>query len=72
MSITESTILVMYFVCRAVVNAKNIIPLDSNGLSDPFVIVELCPKHMFAKQQQQTTKVVKKTLNPTFDEQFDL
>ena len=55
-----------------VLNARNILPLDANGLSDPYVVVELCPQHFFPKNTAQQTNVVKKTLNPTFDECFEL
>ncbi|CAH1794940.1 unnamed protein product, partial [Owenia fusiformis] len=54
-----------------VLNAKNILPLDANGLSDPFVLIELCPAHLHTGQHQQQTKIIKKTLNPTFDESFE-
>ena len=42
------------------------------GLSDPFVLIELCPHHIFPKQTVQQTQVIKNTLNPTFDESFEL
>lgn len=55
-----------------VLGAKQVIPLDTNGLSDPFVIVELVPKFRYPNQQSFKTKVVSKTLNPVFDESFEL
>ena len=54
-----------------ILNARDVIPLDNNGLSDPFVVVELLPKRVFHCEQQQT-HVQKATLNPTFDECFEL
>ncbi|GMR60748.1 hypothetical protein PMAYCL1PPCAC_30943, partial [Pristionchus mayeri] len=54
-----------------VLGAKQVIPLDTNGLSDPFVIVELVPKFRYPNQQSFKTKVVSKTLNPVFDESFE-
>lgn len=42
------------------------------GFSDPFVIVELLPKSMFPYTAEQYTDVKKKTLNPLFDECFEL
>ncbi|ELU07462.1 hypothetical protein CAPTEDRAFT_226475 [Capitella teleta] len=54
-----------------VLNARNVIPLDPNGLSDPFVLIELCPSQIFPKQTVQQTQVIKNTLNPTFDESFE-
>ncbi|XP_052265684.1 BAI1-associated protein 3-like isoform X2 [Dreissena polymorpha] len=54
-----------------VLHAKDVIPLDANGLSDPYVVVSFCPEHMFQSVPTQTTKIVKKTLNPEFDESFE-
>ena len=42
------------------------------GLSDPFVLIELCPHHVFPRQSVQQTQIVKNSLNPTFDESFEL
>lgn len=42
------------------------------GFSDPFVIVELLPKSVFSHCSEQVTNVQKKTLNPLFDECFEL
>ena len=52
-------------------NARDVIPLDKNGLSDPFVIVELLPKRVFQCPEVQT-HIQKATLNPVFDEGFEL
>ena len=60
------------FFYFAVLSAKDVIPLDANGLSDPYVVVSFGPEHMFANVPTQTTKIVKKTLNPVFDESFEL
>lgn len=45
---------------------------SSSGLSDPFVIVELCPHHLFPIAKSQRTQVKLKTLHPVFDELFYL
>ena len=42
------------------------------GFSDPFVIIELLPRKMFSHCSEQQTNVQKKTLNPMFDECFEL
>ncbi|XP_068435659.1 BAI1-associated protein 3 isoform X2 [Clinocottus analis] len=51
-------------------HAADIIALDANGLSDPFIIVELCPHHLFPMAKSQRTQVKLKTLHPVFDELF--
>ncbi|CAG5897968.1 unnamed protein product [Menidia menidia] len=53
-----------------ILHAADIIALDANGLSDPFVIVELCPHHLFPLAKSQRTQVKLKTLHPVFDELF--
>ncbi|KAI6214820.1 Protein unc-13-like protein D [Aphelenchoides besseyi] len=51
-----------------VIGAKQVIPLDSNGLSDPFVVIEVVPRIRFPLLSTAKTKVVSKCLNPIFDE----
>uniref|UniRef100_T1GHI7 C2 domain-containing protein n=1 Tax=Megaselia scalaris TaxID=36166 RepID=T1GHI7_MEGSC len=58
-------------LCVEVLHAKDIIPLDPNGFSDPFVIIELLPKKIFSHCTEQQTNVHKRTLNPVFDECFE-
>ncbi|VVC39810.1 Mammalian uncoordinated homology 13, subgroup, domain 2,Mammalian uncoordinated homology 13, domain 2,C2 [Cinara cedri] len=58
-------------LCVEVLKARDVIPLDPNGFSDPFVIVELLPRSMFPYTAEQYTDVKKKTLNPLFDECFE-
>ncbi|EZA54548.1 BAI1-associated protein [Ooceraea biroi] len=58
-------------LCVEVINARDVIPLDPNGFSDPFVIIELLPRRMFEHCAEQQTNVKKKTLNPMFDECFE-
>jgi BAI1-associated protein 3 len=54
-----------------IIRARDVIPLDTNGLSDPFVVVELLPRRIF-QCAEQTTHVQKATLHPVFDECFEL
>lgn len=54
-----------------VLNAVNLIPLDSNGFSDPFVQLSLEPKHIFPQVETRSTKVINCDLNPLFDESFE-
>ncbi|XP_029433484.1 BAI1-associated protein 3 isoform X2 [Rhinatrema bivittatum] len=53
-----------------VLHAADLIALDANGLSDPFVIIELCPHHIFPLAKGQRTQVKAKTLHPVYDELF--
>lgn len=46
-----------------VIEAKNLPPTDPNGLSDPYVRLQL-------GKQKFRTKVIKKSLNPKWDEEF--
>ncbi|RXM32505.1 BAI1-associated protein 3 [Acipenser ruthenus] len=55
-----------------ILHAADLIALDTNGLSDPFVIIELCPQHWFPTAKSQRTQVKNKTLHPVFDELFQL
>ncbi|KAK3559977.1 hypothetical protein QTP86_033675 [Hemibagrus guttatus] len=54
-----------------VLNAVNLIPLDSNGLSDPFVQLSLEPRHIFPQTDTRSTKVKNRDLNPLFEESFE-
>ncbi|KAF5913763.1 hypothetical protein HPG69_002625 [Diceros bicornis minor] len=53
-----------------VLHAADLLPLDANGLSDPFVIVELGPPHFFPLVRSQRTQVKSRTLHPVYDELF--
>ncbi|XP_074703789.1 protein unc-13 homolog D isoform X2 [Strix aluco] len=54
-----------------VLNAVNLIPLDSNGSSDPFVQLTLEPRHQFPEVVARTTQCKRNELHPLFDEAFD-
>lgn len=55
-----------------IISAKDVIPLDPNGLSDPFVIIELLPRRLFPNCKEQRTSVQHQDLNPVFDECYEL
>lgn len=55
-----------------ILSARDVIPLDPNGLSDPFVIIELLPRRLFPNCSEQQTSVRRRNLNPVFDECFEL
>uniref|UniRef100_A0A672QVE4 BAI1 associated protein 3 n=1 Tax=Sinocyclocheilus grahami TaxID=75366 RepID=A0A672QVE4_SINGR len=48
-----------------ILHAADLIALDANGLSDPFVIVELCPHHLFPTARSQLPhQLLTLTLDP--------
>ncbi|XP_029312783.1 protein unc-13 homolog D isoform X2 [Cottoperca gobio] len=54
-----------------VLNAVNLLPMDSNGLSDPFVQLSLEPNHIFPEVEPRCTQIKSSDLNPLFDEAFE-
>ncbi len=46
------------------VSGKDLIAADSNGKSDPYV-------HLKIGKTKHTSKIIKKTLNPEWDQEFD-
>uniref|UniRef100_G1MZP0 Uncharacterized protein n=1 Tax=Meleagris gallopavo TaxID=9103 RepID=G1MZP0_MELGA len=54
-----------------VLNAANLIPLDSNGSSDPFVQLTLEPRHEFPEVVARSTQCKRNELHPLFDEAFE-
>ncbi|KAI8987003.1 hypothetical protein BDB01DRAFT_849161 [Pilobolus umbonatus] len=55
-----------YLYSIKIVRAENLAPLDKNGLSDPFVVLEIDQKPI------ATTRTMCETLNPRWDEEFDI
>ncbi|CAF3367333.1 unnamed protein product [Rotaria socialis] len=54
-----------------IISCKNLKPCDSNGLSDPYVEIQLCPKFLYPHIEKQQTSIIKKSLNPSFNEKFE-
>ncbi|XP_022445285.1 protein unc-13 homolog D isoform X4 [Delphinapterus leucas] len=52
-------------------SASSLLPLDSNGSSDPFVQLTLEPRHEFPELALRETQKHKKDLHPLFDETFE-
>jgi BAI1-associated protein 3 len=55
-----------------VMNAKHLLPMNSDGTCDPFVRIHFHPEDKFIGISQPKTKVHQKTLFPLFDEKFNM
>ncbi|KAM5274175.1 protein unc-13 homolog D [Ctenodactylus gundi] len=58
-------------LCVELLSASSLLPLDSNGSSDPFVQLTLEPRHEFPELAPRETQKHKKDLHPLFDETFE-
>ncbi|CAK1585383.1 unnamed protein product [Parnassius mnemosyne] len=53
-----------------IMNARNLMPTDSNGLCDSYVRVSILPEDMFASVAKPKTQTHSKNLFPLYDEMF--
>lgn len=55
-----------------VMNARNLVPMDSNGSCDPFVRIHFIPEDKFTNVSKPKTNAQNKTLFPLYDEKFSM
>jgi hypothetical protein len=60
----------VHVVHVTVLSATNLPAMDSNGLDDPYCVVDLFPS-MLSNMNAVSTKVIKKTRDPVWNETFD-
>jgi len=62
----------LMFCLSVVVQARNLPGMSTSDVSCPFVSVELCPLTMFPVTLPHRTPVRTSTVNPVYNEKFEL
>ena len=52
--------------------ARELIGLDNNGKSDPFITLQVVPHYLFPDSELKQSTVKKGTLEPIYNEMFEL